>query len=124
MATVIRCAVCDGKLLPGLGVSVVKSLKVHDGCKSEAMRQVYPHTCPECHGSGQVVTSWHTEKVCCNGGAPKYGGFGGFAGCEYCPHIKEEKTPRASKQCDLCEGIGRLENAPVPVMTRTGWKKA
>lgn len=119
-----RCSVCDGKLLPHLGTSTVAGKQVHDSCKAEATKQAFPHQCPQCAGSGKIVTSWNTTKACCNGGEPKYGGFGGFAGCEYCPDIREVKTPAATKQCELCGGVGRLERAPVPVMTQTGWKKA
>ncbi len=114
---------CDGKLLAHLGVSTVEGKQVHDGCKREAMALAYPHQCPQCVGSGKVVTSWRTSKECCTGGPLNYGGFGGFAGCEYCPQLHERKEPAASKPCDLCEGRGRLKNKPVPVMTQTGWKK-
>lgn len=119
-----RCHVCDGKLLSHLGVSTVDGKQIHDGCKRTAVNQAYPHSCPQCNGSGSVVTAWSKKSVCCTtGGPPNYGGFGAFAGCEYCPKLQEVKTPTSSKQCDLCDGVGRLKTAPVPVMTQTGWKK-
>jgi hypothetical protein len=118
-----RCVVCDGMLMPHLGVSTVDGQRVHDGCKATAVTRAYPHPCPQCSSSGRIVTAWDVKQECCSGGPPRFGGFGPFAGCEYCPKLQEVKTPSCSKKCDLCDGLGRLKTAPVPVMTQTGWKK-
>jgi hypothetical protein len=118
------CAYCDGKLLPGLGVSTVEGAQVHDSCRGPYSEIALPHVCPECKGAGKVVTAWDTHYECCHGGPMSSSPVGSFAGCEYCPDAKTIRTPRSELQCTLCDGKGRMKNKPLPVMTQTGWKRS
>ena len=112
-----RCQVCDGLMYVD-GVPTI-----HDTCHRIELERAYPHLCPECRGEGKIGVRFESKEECCHGGPPMYGGHGGFAGCEYCPNLKRTQVPTQTKQCELCEGRGRLKTPPVPVMSQTGWRR-
>ena len=108
----LRCRVCDGYSIKG-GPWLNKA-QAHDRC--------LPHECPQCKGLGRIVSSWETKKSCCHGG-PLSSGSGSFAGCEYCPKAHIDQIPSVYKDCDLCNGAGRLEFEPTPITKITGWRR-
>jgi hypothetical protein len=118
-----RCPHCDGLLSKGGYTRTVGVLCIHERCYDEWKLKQLPVKCPQCKGSGKLVTATEKKYSCCQGGHALLGTFAGSSGCEYCSNIIVDNVPIAYKTCDLCSGEGRLEKEPTPITQVVGWKK-
>jgi len=121
----IRCAVCNGRVV---GAAVVSGDDVvHDACvkKYRNIQAGRPHACPKCKTHGKVAHPTRTVTVQMPK-PPDYDEPCGYNGCRGCAACQSPTYPVEQPEmveCDLCEGHGYLEHEPRAVTGVIRWER-
>jgi len=110
-----RCAHCDGLLSRG------SHMQCREALRHEAFLADYPHQCPKCSGRKEVPNGMRKVKV----DRLMTDEERGFADIRhmYPIRVTEEVERMSFIKCDLCDGVGRLQNEPKAITGVVRWER-
>ncbi len=111
-----RCGYCDGLM------GRANHYQCGEALRKEAFLVEYPHKCPKCLGGKEAAAGTKVVKR----DRPMTEEERGFADIRHGNPIMiaEEVTVTNLIKCDLCDGVGRLQNEPKAIMGVVRWERA